>query len=383
MKICVLGAGMVGSVIARDLAQDPEFEVLSCDRSAVSLARVAQHGIATTELDVTNPEALCAAIANSAVVVNAVPGFLGYQTLETVIGAAVPVVDIAFMPEDFFSLNDLARQTDVPAIVDFGVAPGMSNVLVGRAASLLEEVIRCEIVVGGLPRRRSLPWEYTAPFSPVDVLEEYTRPARLVEYGQVVEKRALSEIEELELPIVGTLEAFNTDGLRTLIQTVDAPFMRERTLRYPGYAAKIKLLRDSGFLSTEPRHIKGQDIVPFDVTAALLFDAWKLAVDEPEFTVMQVSVEGLLGGLTRRYTWDLYDEFDAPTGMSSMARTTGFPAAIMARMLARGEISLRGIIPPENIGAMPTLFEQVMKELGNRGVRFVETIEDLPRGIGA
>jgi lysine 6-dehydrogenase len=379
MKVSVLGAGMVGRVIARDLAQDDDLQVHSFDRSTESLTQVARHGIATAELDVTDREALRAAIADSAVVVNAVPGFLGYQTLETVIDASIPVVDIAFMPEDFFGLNDLARERGVPAVVDFGVAPGMSNVLVGRAAALLEKVTRCEIVVGGLPRRRSLPWEYTAPFSPVDVLEEYNRPARLVEYGQVVEKIALSEIEEIELPVVGTLEAFNTDGLRTLIQTVDAPFMRERTLRYPGYAAKIKLLRDSGFLSSEKRRINGQDIAPFDVTAALLFDAWKLADDEPELTVMQVSVEGIIGGLTRRYTWDLYDEFDAEAGISSMARTTGFPAAIMARMLARNEISLRGIIPPENIGAVEPLFERVMKELAQRNVRYQEAVEDLPK----
>jgi lysine 6-dehydrogenase len=379
MKISVLGAGMVGRVIARDLAQDDDVQVHSFDRSTESLAQVARHGIVAAELDVTDREALRRAIAGSAVVVNAVPGFLGYRTLESIIDAAIPVVDIAFMPEDFFGLNDLARERGVPAVVDFGVAPGMSNVLVGRAAALLEEVIRCEIVVGGLPRRRSLPWEYTAPFSPVDVLEEYSRPARLVEYGQVVEKVALSEIEEIELPVVGTLEAFNTDGLRTLIQTVDAPFMRERTLRYPGYAEKIKLLRDSGFLSTEKRRINGQDIAPFDVTAALLFDAWKLADDEPELTVMQVSVEGRIGGLTRRYTWDLYDEFDAVAGFSSMARTTGFPAAIMARMLARNEVSLRGIIPPENIGAAEPLFERVMKELAQRNVRYQETVEDLPQ----
>ncbi len=378
MKVSVLGAGMVGSVIARDLAQDDDLQVHSFDRDTASLAQVAQHGIATAELDVTNGDALRGAIKDSAVVVNAVPGFLGYRTLETIIDAAIPVVDIAFMPEDFFGLNDLARERGVPAVVDFGVAPGMSNVLVGRAAALLEEVTRCEIVVGGLPRRRSLPWEYTAPFSPADVLEEYSRPARLVEYGQIVEKPALSEIEEIELPVVGTLEAFNTDGLRTLIQTVDAPFMRERTLRYPGYAEKIKLLRDSGFLSTEKRRIKGQDIVPFDLTAALLFDAWKLAEDEPELTVMQVSVEGVIGGLNRRYTWDLYDELETSTGMSSMARTTGFPAAIMARMLARNEVSLQGIIPPENIGAVAPLFEQVMNELSQRNVRYRETVEDLP-----
>ncbi len=378
MRISVLGAGMVGSVIARDLATDPSLEVTSFDCCDEALARVASHGIATGQLDATNLAAVADCVAGSAVVVNAVPGFLGFNCLRTVIAAGIPVVDIAFMPEDFFELDDLAREHDVPAVVDFGVAPGMSNLLVGHAVTRFQEVFKCEIVVGGLPRRRSLPWEYTAPFSPVDVLEEYTRPARLVEHGQVVERPALSELEAIELPVVGTLEAFNTDGLRTLIKTVDAPFMRERTLRYPGYVDKILLLRDSGFLSTEPRPVAGQMVRPFDLTAGLLFDAWKLAEDEPELTVMQVAVEGLQDGQHIRLTWDLYDEYDPSSGMSSMARTTGFPAAIMARLLARKEVPLRGIIPPENIGALPELSRHIMAELAARNVVFKERVDVLP-----
>jgi lysine 6-dehydrogenase len=377
MKISVLGAGMVGSIIARDLASDPNLEVTSFDRSDEALARVAGHGIATKRLDAADLAAVAKAVAGSSVVVNAVPGFLGFNCLRTIITSGIPVVDIAFMPEDFFELEDLAREHDVPAVVDFGVAPGMSNLLVGHAVTRFQEVLKCEIVVGGLPRRRTLPWEYTAPFSPVDVLEEYTRPARLVEHGQVVERPALSELEAIELPVVGTLEAFNTDGLRTLIRTVDAPFMRERTLRYPGYVDKILLLRDSGFLSTEARLVAGQMVRPFDLTASLLFEAWKLADDEPELTVMQVAVEGLQNGQHKRLTWDLYDEYDPSTGMSSMARTTGFPAAIMARMLARNEVPLRGIIPPENIGALPDLTRHIMAELAARKVHFKEREETL------
>jgi lysine 6-dehydrogenase len=374
MKIVVLGAGMVGSVIARDLARDGEFEVVSMDRREDALRRVATHGIHAQALDVLDGAALGRAVEGAAAVVNAVPGFLGFRTLRAVIEAGVPVVDIAFMPEDFFELDALAKAKGVPAVVDFGVAPGLSNLLVGRGTVLLDEMEQCEIVVGGLPLRRVKPWEYKAPFSPVDVLEEYTRPARLVEHGRVVEKPALSEIELIDLPVVGSLEAFNTDGLRTLIRTIDAPFMRERTLRYPGYAEKVKLLRDTGFLGTEPIDVGGVRVRPMDVAAKLLFDAWKLRDAEPEMTVMQVEVQGLKDGRPRRHVWDLYDEFDPATGMSSMARTTGFPAAIMARLLAHGKITEAGILPPETIGRNADLFAHIIAELKARSVLLTETI---------
>jgi len=374
MKIVVVGAGMVGSVIARDLARDPGFEVVSCDASSAALDRVGRFGITTQRLDVTDPAALKLALSGAAVAVNAVPGFLGYRTLQRIIEAGIPVVDIAFMPEDFFGLDDLAKERGVPAVVDFGVAPGVSNLLVGRAASLLDKTERCEIVVGGLPLRRVKPWEYKAPFSPVDVLEEYTRVARLVENAQVVERPALSEIELIDLPVVGTLEAFNTDGLRTLLRTIDAPFMRERTLRYPGYAEKIKLLRDSGFLDTDEIDVSGLKMRPLDLTARLLFKAWKLEPGEEELTVMRVEVEGTAAGHARKYTWDLYDRNDPETGMSSMARTTGFPAAIMARMLARGEVKRTGIIPAEHIARDGRLFDAIMAGLKARNVTLSETV---------
>ncbi len=374
MKIVVVGAGMVGGVIARDLAEDEGSEVLSIDASVEALDRVGRHGVTTRRVDVTDSAALHEALRGARVAVNAVPGFLGYRTLQKIIEAGIPVVDIAFMPEDFFGLDELARSRGVPAVVDFGVAPGVSNLLVGRGASLLDTTDRCEIVVGGLPVRRVKPWEYKAPFSPVDVLEEYTRVARLVEYGQVVERPALSEIELIDLPIVGTLEAFNTDGLRTLLRTIDAPHMRERTLRYPGYAEKMKLLRDAGFLDSEEIDIGGLKMRPLDLTARLLFKAWKLEPGEDELTVMRVEVMGTAGGRQRHYTWDLYDRNDPFTGMSSMARTTGFPAAIMARMLARGEVQGAGIIPPEHIARDTRLFNGIMAGLKARNVTIRETV---------
>ena len=148
------------------------------------------------------------------------------------------------------------RQRGVTAVVDCGVAPGLSNMMLGYHASQgAVSSYRC--LVGGLPVKRTWPWQYKAPFSPVDVLEEYTRPARLVEGGCIVTRPALSEPELVDLDPVGTLEAFNTDGLRSLLVTMrQVPDMVEKTLRYPGHIDYIRVLRESGFLGTEPRQCR-------------------------------------------------------------------------------------------------------------------------------
>jgi saccharopine dehydrogenase-like NADP-dependent oxidoreductase len=139
-------------------------------------------------------------------------------------------------------------------------------------------------------------------------------------------------------------------------------------MRYPGYAEKIKLLVDSGFFSTDPISIDGQEVRPFDVTATLLFDAWKLQKNEPELTVMRVVVIGTQDDKHTGYLYDLYDEYDELSETTSMARTTGFPAAIMARMLARKEFTHGGIFAPEMIGANTPVFEQIMAGLEERDI---------------
>jgi saccharopine dehydrogenase-like NADP-dependent oxidoreductase len=374
MRITVLGGGMVGRTIAKDLAAAGSYQVVVADRSSESLRRAAALGLPGMEADLSQAGEVERVIEGSGVVVNAVPGFMGHATLETVIRAGIDVVDIAFMPEDPVDLDPLAKSKGVTAVVDFGVAPGLSNLLTGRGASLLDRTTWVEILVGGLPKVRTLPWEYAAPFSPVDVLEEYTRVARLVEHGQVVTRPALSQPELVNLPRVGTLEAFNTDGLRSLIRTIDCPDMREKTLRYPGYVQKVKLLIESGFFSSEPVTVGGVSVKPFDLTAALLFRQWELKDDQEEFTVMRVEVAGVKDGAPRRYIHDLYDEYDRATGASSMSRTTGFPAAIMARLLARKEYVNPGVIPPETVGRDPKVFQYLIEALAARGVSVKETV---------
>jgi saccharopine dehydrogenase-like NADP-dependent oxidoreductase len=238
-----------------------------------------------------------------------------------------------------------------------------------------EQVLRYECLVGGLPFKRSWPFEYKAPFSPIDVIEEYTRPARLVSGGKIIERPALSEREYVDFDRVGTLEAFNTDGLRTLLKTVKVPDMVEKTLRYPGHADYMLMLRETGFFSENPIEVDGKVIRPIDLTTRLLFPSWKLEENEPEFTAMQLSIDVIDEEKPTRHIYRLFDQYDEKSGVSSMARTTGYTCTSAVRALAKGAIERKGIIAPEYLGMEPRAFDIIRIELEKRGVH-VEHIEE-------
>jgi saccharopine dehydrogenase-like NADP-dependent oxidoreductase len=372
--ITVLGGGLVGRVIARELAREGDLRVTVADGSDKALGRLRADGLPTVALDLADDAAVRRAIAGADVVVGAAPGHMGYRLLRLVIEAGKPYADIAFMPEDFLELDGLARERGVTAVVDCGVAPGLSNLLCGRAEHEFDTVERMLVLVGGLPKNRLWPFEYRVVFSAVDVIEEYTRPARWVEHGRLVTKPALTDLELVDLPRVGTVEAFNTDGLRSIAKTLHAPFMKEKTLRWPGHVEKMRMLRETGFLSQEPMDVAGTRVRPYDVTTKLLFDAWRLPEGESDLTVMRVEATGVIGGARKTWTWDLYDEADPATGYHSMARTTGFPCAIVATMLARGQLSRPGVQPPERLAGDERFFDGMMEELRARGVTVTLTV---------
>ncbi len=319
-----------------------------------------------------------AAIEGCDAVVGAVPGRLGTAMLRTVIDAGLPISDISFAPENPLDLDALAREKGVTAVVDCGVSPGLSNLAVGRAAAKLGHLDDAVIFVGGIPVERRWPYEYRIVFSATDVIEEYTRPARLVEGGAIVVKPALSEPEPVEFPGIGTLEAFNTDGLRTLVQTVKATNMKEKTLRYPGHADRMRMLRETGFFSDSPERLRGGEVIPRELTERLLFRAWLRGEGEPELTVLRVVASGRAAGARVRYTFDLFDRTDPETGETSMARTTGFPCSIMARMLVRGELRRPGVLPPELFAGDDRVYAKLIAELARRGVHFRETVTNEP-----
>ena len=373
-KIVVLGGGRVGGAMAIDLAKSGH-AVTVADASEATLARLKAQGIAGEQADLRNAGMVRRLAASADVVIGAVPGFMGYQTLQAAIAGGKPIVDISFFDEDPFGLTEEAKRAGVPVITDCGVAPGVSNLTLGHHAARADKVVSFTCYVGGLPAIRTQPWEYKAGFSPIDVIEEYTRPARIMEKGQVVVRPALSEPEYLEFEGIGTLEAFNTDGLRSILTTIDCAEMKEKTLRYPGHIDKMRLLRDAGFLSKEPIEVAGAQVRPLDLAAKLLFPAWQLAPTEEEFTVMRIEIEVMEKGQKVTHTYDLLDRYDPKTQTTSMARTTGYTATAAVAWLLAGNKLAPGVYPPELWAKADGVLGFVLKHLAERGVVYRERHE--------
>ncbi|MBS1507928.1 MAG: saccharopine dehydrogenase NADP-binding domain-containing protein [Bacteroidetes bacterium] len=365
-KVIVLGAGLVGKAMAIDLAK--KFDVTSVDINQEALKSVASFGITTLALDFSDAQKLSAAIQPFDLVVGAVPGFLGFNMVKTVIEAGKNIVDISFFPEDPFLLDDLAKKHNVTAVTDCGVAPGMGNIILGYHHQRMK-IDSYECLVGGLPEVREWPYEYKAVFSPIDVIEEYIRPARYVQNKQIIVKEALSDPELISFDGVGTLESWNSDGLRSLIKTMpDIPNMIEKTLRYPGCIEYLRVLREGGFFSHEEIEVKGMKIKPVDVTAKLLFPKWKLKPGEREFTVMRIRIHGEEKGASKSYEYNLLDRTDTATQTLSMARTTGYTCTAAVNLVIDGKFDRKGISPPEFLGEQEDHYNFIVNYLKERGV---------------
>ena len=374
MKIAVLGAGMVGSTIATDLSL--QYDVTSFDINENNLATLKTKAkLNTVVANLMQYENYASMLQGFDLVVCAVPGFMGYKASEAIINAGKNVADISFFPEDGLALDALAKEKNVTAIIDCGVAPGMSNLILGYHNSKMK-IHNFECMVGGLPKQRVKPFEYKAPFSPIDVIEEYTRPARYVENGFVITKPALSDAELINFEYAGTLESFNTDGLRSILYTMNhIPNMKEKTLRYPGHIALMQALMQAGFFSEEKINVKGNTVRPIDVTSTILFDQWKQQPGEAEFTIMKIIIEGTQNNIAKRVEYLLYDEMDAVTLTPSMSRTTGYACNAFANMIASGLFAEKGVFPPELLGKHEACFNFVMNYLKERNVVYKMTSE--------
>jgi saccharopine dehydrogenase-like NADP-dependent oxidoreductase len=305
-KIIVLGSGMVGSAMAIDLAKNHQVTVADINQNTLNKMQEKNTELNVLCIDFTDETELKNAIELFDLVVCAAPGFLGYRTLKNIIEAKKDVVDISFFSEDALKLNELAIKNNVTAIVDCGVAPGMGNIILGHYNEQLK-ISSFECLVGGLPKTKKWPFNYKAPFSPVDVIEEYTRPARYVENGNLIIRDALSDVELVEFKNIGTLESFNSDGLRSLIFTMaHIPNMKEKTLRYPGHVEYINVLKESGFFDQKTIEINGLTISPLEFTSKILFKKWRLGETEEELTVMKISITGMnSNGKTEEIVYNL------------------------------------------------------------------------------
>lgn len=368
-NIIVLGGGMVGSAIAIDLAKKHKVTLSDLSQQVLDKVKLKCHDLETICFDVTEQKELKTTIKQFDLIICAVPGFLGFQTVKAIIDAEMNVIDISFFSENSLELDTLAKEKNVTAIVDCGVAPGMDNIILGYENERLK-ITDFECLVGGLPKVKKWPFAYKAPFSPVDVIEEYTRPARYVEHGEEVVREPLTDCEYVEFDGVGTLESFNSDGLRSIIYTMShIPNMKEKTLRYPGHVEYVRVLKESGFFSEEKIEVNGNIVSPLDFSCKILFNEWKLGETEEELTVMRITLKGENSdGKIEAVVYNLHDEYCTETQTSSMARTTGYSATAAANMFLDGLFSEKGVFPPELIGKHEVCFNYIMKYLEERNI---------------
>jgi saccharopine dehydrogenase-like NADP-dependent oxidoreductase len=303
------------------------------------------------------------------------PGALGYDLMKACIEAKKSLVDVSYMAENPLKLHSAASKAQITIVPDCGLAPGISNFLVGHAYAKLEKTSSVKIMVGGLPEKPVPPLDYVITWSPDSLIDEYTRKAVIIQHGKKTEVEALSGVEAINFPKVGKLEAFYTDGLRTLSQTLkDVEEMWEKTLRYPGHAKKIKLVEEMGFFEEEKVKIEGTLVSPRRLTARLL--ERKLKIPEiKDFVAMKVEVSGVKNGKRLSFVYHMLDKYDQKHGITAMARTTAYPMSIVAQLMLKGIIKQKGVIPPEKLGMEKEVVQEFLSELKKRDIKIIEAKE--------
>lgn len=379
MNILVLGCGRIGSTIIRDLANNPPVnEILAVDADAQTLARLNTTGLKSKvskhHIDLHNKKQLLEACSEAELMCGALPGALGEEALKLAIEAGISLVDVAFTPVDPYNFDLQAKNAGITLIPQCGVAPGLTNILVGHGKTQFEEMEKVRILVGGLPQTPKPPLNYAITWSPSDLLEMYTRPAQMIQNGSTIEAEPLSDLREDSFEGIGRLEHFRTGGLGTLAHSYPhVQLMEERTIRYPGHAAAMSLLGKLGFYNKEPILIDGVKIPPRSLTS-LLLARYFADPNVRDVVVFRVEIEGKKKGSTRRLRYDLLDRYDEATGTTAMARTTAYTCTSVTTMLSEGKIARKGVVTPESLGEEPKLFASIRDYLALRKISISENV---------
>ena len=363
MNIAVIGTGMVGRLIAVELSK--KYQVCAIDNDANNLSKLAKYNnrIVTKKIDIRN-EPFLDSLEDAEIVINCVPGFMGFETSKKILEKKT-CVDISFMPEDCNELNTTSEKAKTALYPDAGVAPGLSNIIVGNLITK-QKVDEIKIMVGGLPIEKNPPWNYKAPFSPIDVIEEYTRPARIKKNGTIKTVEPLTGLINFEFENVGKLEAFLTDGLRTLLTTKltkDISTLLEYTIRYPGHSKRISNLIEDGKLNDTVKTINGKLTSQREITCKELFKEWKLTENDKEFTLLVITAKTMEG---EEISCIVYDEWR--DGWSSMSRTTGLTACAITNLIIDKKLTKIGVVTPEDLGTNQAFFDYIINYLKERKI---------------
>lgn len=349
MNILIVGAGNIGKAIAHDLSDD--FSITVCDVDEEKLRELEIYG-ETIKVDVTDHDGLVKVLRDFDIAVCAVPGRFGFDCVKASIEAGTDMVDVSFMPEDPMALDEEAKEAGVTVVVDAGFGPGLTNLFLGRISAEMDEIEECDIKIGGLPLDPQPPLYYRVFWSPYDLIEEYMRTARMVKDGEIVEIEPLEDIKEVTV-MGDKFEEFYSDGLRTLLDTVEADNMIETTLRWPGHLEKMKVLKELGFFDQEN----------LDETMSVILP--KMRFESRDMSIIDMTARGVKDGERTEIDYQLYDEEKG--GFTSMSRTTGFTTAAVTRLVADGSIK-KGVVPLELVGRDKRKHDLIVQELRDRGI---------------
>jgi lysine 6-dehydrogenase len=384
MRVLVLGSGLMGPAAAYNAMLDPEvMAVTLCDLDRRQLDSAQEQlskldgadKLSTVALDLTDQRAAIQLMVDFDAIVGALPWGAVTSGIRAAVTAERPLVDLARPHEG--ELPDLKREVESAGglvILGCGVEPGLTEILARYLAEKLDEVDELHIKVGGIPEKPTPPLGYKIVFGgrKLPLKEE---DAYIVEDGELKLVPRYSGVEMVSFPGVGECEAWHEGFMPWLMELEPLKGLKlgtQKTIRWPGYAAKVSVLKELGLLSQEPVEVDGVSVSPKSVVDAVLYPRVKLEEGERDVTLFRVEAVGTKDGVYRRLKMEMVDRYDGTLGFTSMARTTAFTGAIVARMIARGEIKAEGLFTPEQIITGP-LLERLLEELAAANVRFQET----------
>ena len=365
-RVAVIGAGGVGTVAASVIAQEGH-DVVLVDKSQEVVSRSAQRArVKYAVADALRPDDVKRAVGDVDLLVTALPGSIAYQALKGLLGLGLNIVDVSFFPQEPDELAEAAAKEGVTLVLDAGVAPGLSNMLVGVGDRRLGGIRAARIFVGGISERPDPPLGIVPSWSISDLIDEYRRPARVIVNGRVVSLDPLvGPLGTIYVSGVGELEYFPTDGLRSLLRTYSkADFMAEFTLRWPGHVSFIKGLKRLGLLEHRPVRVGGAEVMADDVLASLL---WSMHVETRDLVVMVVEVYAEEGRAIR------FEQVTRPEGdFTAMARVTGSVLGFTALSVLDGKLRGPGAVYPEQVGRNEEVSGDIMTRLAVNGMQVVE-----------
>ncbi len=381
MKYIVIGAGMMGSAVAYDLATThPQDEIILGDinlQRATQTAKGIGPNVHPVRIDVHNHADLLRLLQGSNAAVSAVSYSVNLQLTRAAIAAGVHLCDLGGnndVVEKQLALDAEARAGGVTVIPNIGLAPGLINILAVTGIKEFDELDSIHLRVGGLPQHPQPPLYYQIVFSVEGLINEYVEQAEVIRDGKLLHIDPMADLEEIRFPEpYGTLEAFNTSGgLSTLTRMLQGRVrnLDYKTIRYRGHCEKFKTLLDLGFATSEPMMVGGSVKTNREFFADLLRK--KLDYGDTDVVLARATITGRKGDAQKTLVYEFMDTYDEATKITAMMRSTAFPTSVAAQMLADGRITERGVLPPE----ISVPGEAMIAELQQRNLRITTRVTE-------